>query len=247
MVSYEYGTKFFRPHMHVIFFGYNPTNQQFLKKTSSGYPLTTSDEIAKLWTNKNGESMGFHSIGTANEKTAYYIASYALKGKTKTIYHPTTGESVEISDSMDVSKRPAIGRNYFIKNTDQLTNLDSPLPRYYAKSLEEYSTCYYMTDKEIEKLSEKELRRRDRVLNDFKNVNPDLFEQYQNKIYSKITNRPDQELYAKFIIDSQKNSVTSTTYRDSLTEEEERRQKFNSRYLKTNRDNYVSSTKGKIK
>lgn len=133
MVSYEYGSQYFRPHMHAIFFGYNPSNQTFLKKTSSGHPLFTSTEIEKLW------DKGFHSVGTANERTAYYIASYALKGKTKTIYHPDTGESCEVSDTMDVSKRPAIGLNYLLKNYQQLVDSGEMLPRYYQKKLEEFN------------------------------------------------------------------------------------------------------------
>lgn len=131
MVSYEYGSKYFRPHMHAIFFGFNPKNQKFLKKTPSGYSLFTSDEISNLW------DKGYHSIGTANEQTAYYIASYALKGKTKTIYHPESGEECEVHDSMDVSKRPAIGLNYLLKNAQQLVDSKQVLPRYYLKKLEE--------------------------------------------------------------------------------------------------------------
>lgn len=131
MVSYEYGTKLYRPHMHVIFFGYNPSNQKFLKNTPSGNPIFTSQEISDLW------DKGFHSIGTANEKTAYYIASYALKGKKKTIHHPDTGETIEIADTMDASKRPAIGLDYFLKNYQQLIDTKITLPRYYKKKLEE--------------------------------------------------------------------------------------------------------------
>ena len=81
MVSYEYGSINYRPHMHALIFGYSPNNQEFLKKTPSGHNLFTSREIESLW------SKGFHSIGEANEKTAYYIASYALKGRERDITH----------------------------------------------------------------------------------------------------------------------------------------------------------------
>lgn len=203
MVSYEYGTKFLRPHMHAIIFGYNPKNQKFLKNTPSGYPLTTSDEISELW------DKGFHSIGTANEKTAYYIASYALKGKEKTIHHPNTGEECTLSDSMDVSRRPAIGLNYFLKNMQQLVDSDSILPRYYAKKLEE--------------------------------INPELFEEYQNKLNLKLKTRTTGEKYAKIIIDDQKSSLRSEHFRENNTDPiYKKRKEFYKTRLKQDRDNYVA-------
>jgi len=130
MVSHEYGSQTFRPHHHVILFGYNPPNQKYLKQTKKGEQLFTSQDVQKLW------SLGFHSIGTANEKTAYYIASYSLKGKKHTLPDPTTGEMITISDCMDVSKRPAIGYNYFEKNHQQLIDSNEMLPRYYFKKLQ---------------------------------------------------------------------------------------------------------------
>lgn len=208
MVSYEYGSQYFRPHMHAIFFGYNPDKQTFLKNTPSGHPIFTSPEIDELW------DKGFHSVGTANEQTAYYIASYALKGKTKTIYHPDTGESCEISDTMDVSKRPAIGLNYLLKNYQQLVDTGEMLPRYYQKKLEEF--------------------------------NPELFEEYQNKVTEKLKTRSSQELHAKFIIDSQKVNGSDTHYREitQTIQETERRRLYEKR-LKDNRDDYVSYNRSK--
>lgn len=130
MVSYEYGTQYFRPHMHAIIFGYSPKKLKFFKNSKGGHALYTSDEITKLWKH------GFHSIGDANEKTAYYIASYALSGTARTVTHPNTGESIELRDCMDVSKRPAIGHNYLLQNSRQLVESGAPMPRYYLKKLQ---------------------------------------------------------------------------------------------------------------
>lgn len=130
IVSHEFGAQFKRPHHHAIIFGWDPLNQIFLKTTKSGERLFTSDEVSKLW------KFGYHSIGTANEKTAYYIASYALKGK----LHETTtgqGEIINLKDSMDCSRRPAIGYNYLIDNMHQLASGSDLLPRYYIKKLKE--------------------------------------------------------------------------------------------------------------
>lgn len=132
MVSYEYGSKYFRPHMHAILFGYSPPNQEHVLTSPKGHKLFKSPKMEQLWTK------GYHSIGEANEKTAYYIASYALKGKRRTISHPETGEEIEIRDQMNVSTRPAIGKNYFLKNYKQMIDTGAILPRYYKKVLEEY-------------------------------------------------------------------------------------------------------------
>lgn len=129
MVSHEYGSNTFRPHHHAIIFGYTFKDQKFLKTTKKGESLYTSTELEKLWTH------GFHSIGTANEKTAYYIASYSLKGKKHSLTDPKTGELVQVSDSMDCSKRPAIGYNFFVENHKQMIDSESILPRYYFKKL----------------------------------------------------------------------------------------------------------------
>nr|WAE43594.1 MAG: replication initiator protein [Microviridae sp.] len=130
MVSHEYGSTTFRPHHHAIIFGYDPKNQKPLKTTSRGSQIFRSDELEKLWT------LGFSSIGVANEKTAYYIASYALKGKTHTFCDPNSGTDIVVNDCMDASKRPAIGYEYFNRNQDQLVNSGEILPRYYIKKLQ---------------------------------------------------------------------------------------------------------------
>lgn len=131
MVSHEYGSKTFRPHHHAIIFGYNPDKQKFLKTTPKGESIFTSAELDKLWQH------GFHSIGTASERTAYYIASYSLKGKKHNLPDPLTGELVAVSDCMDVSKRPAIGYNFFLENYQQMVDSNSILPRYYIKKLKD--------------------------------------------------------------------------------------------------------------
>lgn len=129
MVSGEYGSQSFRPHFHAIIFGYNFPDQKLLKYSKSGEPLFTSPLLEKLW------DKGYSSIGTANEKTAYYIASYALKGKKHT-FPNEQGEFITVNDYMDCSKRPAIGREYLERHKKQLVQSGSSLPRYYLKVLE---------------------------------------------------------------------------------------------------------------
>jgi hypothetical protein len=208
MVSHEYGTKNFRPHHHAIIFGYNPKNQKFNRTTPRGEKLFISDEIEKIWKN------GFHSIGTANEKTAYYIASYSLKGKKHSFPDPVSGEIIQVSDCMDVSKRPAIGYNFLEENYKQMIDSKSILPRYYAKCLNDPKKSVY---------------------------NPGLFEMYENERMLNFKNRSSHEIYAKYIIDKQKNNIKSEfRERDATLEESE--EYYNSELL-TNRDDYVSLTR----
>ena len=132
LVSHEFGGKTGRLHHHAIIFGWNPSNQKFLFEAPSGEPLFTSEEVEKHW------KLGFHSIGTANEKTAYYIASYSLKSNSHIIIDPDTNTPVKVSDSMDSSRNPAVGRKYFLKHKQQLVNSEESLPRYYQKLLEKF-------------------------------------------------------------------------------------------------------------
>lgn len=193
MVSYEYGTKTNLPHMHAILFGYNFKDQELLKH-NKGNPLFTSPHLSELW------KKGFHSIGTANEKTAYYIASYALKGNNKEVTCPESGEITEYRDCMDVSKRPAIGMEYFLKNAEQVIYSDTLTPRYYIKLLDP--------------------ERREKLLNNYPqyadtiNQFDEYLEHHENKMLEVIKNRSDDEIYAKFIIKGQKSSLHSTEYRE---------------------------------
>lgn len=198
MVSHEYGSNTFRPHHHCILFGYNPPNQKLLKTTSKGEKIFTSPEIEKLWTH------GFHSVGTANERTAYYIASYSLKGKKHLLVDPITGEETMVSDCMDASKRPAIGFNYFVENHQQLIDSGSILPRYYQKQLK---NAY-----EASMISEPNEKQK-KLLERLQDINPTLHELFQNEQMFKYKNRSAHEVYAKFVIDQQK--IQPSEFRDS--------------------------------
>jgi len=135
MVSHELGGNTFRPHHHCILFGHTYNDQLFLKKTKSGESIFSSLTLSNQWQN------GFCSIGTANERTAFYIASYALKGKKHDVLM-SDGSIMQISDLFDCSKRPAIGYNYLLLNFKSIVQSGDPLPRYYAKKMETISPEY---------------------------------------------------------------------------------------------------------
>lgn len=227
MVSHEYGSKTFRPHHHIILFGYNPPNQIFLKETPKGEKLFTSQEISDLW------SLGFHSIGTANERSAYYIASYSLKGKKHTLTDPSTGELVEVSDSMNSSKRPAIGYTYFINNQEQIYN-SKIVPRYYQKLSKEKFNLSIITSPTTSQISR---------LDKLKNINPTLHEHFENEKMFNLSERDPHAKLAKFTIDQQKITMESEFRETEISKES----MYLKDHLKFNRDEQQRSLKNKGK
>lgn len=214
MVSYEYGGKTGRPHCHAIIFGYEPENQTYLRDTPSGYPLFTSPVISKLWKH------GYHSIADANAKTAYYIASYALKG--------SGGESDDDkNDCMDVSKAPAIGLNYFLNNYKQIFLTLKHIPRYYIKVSERIvETRYalkklpYIQDEKEYEETVKQIQNTSKFLkrcnktNDMFHDLEDLLLEHEQKMNINLRNRSNYEILAKFTISNQKNALHSSTFRE---------------------------------
>lgn len=132
IVSHEYGGKTGRPHHHAIIFGWTPPSQDYLMQAPSGEPLFSSKTLDKLWEH------GFHSIGEANAKTAYYIASYSLKSNSVDVTLPDSGEVISVRDTMNCSTRPAIGKEYFMKHHDSVLASEKYIPRYYIKLLERH-------------------------------------------------------------------------------------------------------------
>lgn len=141
IVSCEYGTNKKRPHFHAIIFGYNPKNQEYLRTTPKGFKLYKSDELSKLW------KKGFHSIGQANEKTAYYIAKYSLSNSKHEIIREESGEIIELCDYMRCSTKPAIGKEYISKYYESILAhsefTGQPIPRYYLKYLEKTHPIHF--------------------------------------------------------------------------------------------------------
>lgn len=177
MASHEYGSQLGRPHHHVLIFGKDFKNYKYLRKSKQGNRLFTSDEVQELW------PYGFHSIGEANAKTAYYIASYGLKSRDHEIV-TEDGEIIQVKDSMTASKRPAVGRRYFEKYYKRIVKNTQVLPKYYRKLLEQ--------------------------------IDPLLFEQYQNELIQSFNPKSVSQRLAKLMIDNQKRNKYNNSIRNNL-------------------------------
>ena len=72
--SLEYGTKFGRPHAHLIIFGFVPSDLVYFFTTKKGEPVYKSEYFLKLW------GKGYISVGVdVNEKSISYLFNYMKK------------------------------------------------------------------------------------------------------------------------------------------------------------------------
>lgn len=69
----EYGEKGWKPHYHLIIFGYDFPDKVLKTVSAKGNDLYISQTLGKAWTK------GFHSIGTVTMETASYVARYCMK------------------------------------------------------------------------------------------------------------------------------------------------------------------------
>lgn len=68
----EYGEQTFRPHYHVLIFGWDPPDKVYFCERN-GYRVFTSAALSELWPH------GLHEIGTVTPQSAGYCAQYVYK------------------------------------------------------------------------------------------------------------------------------------------------------------------------
>lgn len=112
----EYGGATWRPHYHAIVFGYWPRDARFWKTGGAGDTIYTSESLDAIW------QQGRAFVGTCTEKSAGYVARYSLKkvgtqdGPPADSLDVSTGELVRrVPEFLVASKRPAIGKEYFLR------------------------------------------------------------------------------------------------------------------------------------
>lgn len=114
----EYGEHTFRPHYHAIIFGWLPDDLVFNRTNKFGNVLYTSPTLQKLW------PFGFSLVSEANVRTGGYCARYCTKkltGFSAVVVYDQLG--IERPCSL-MSRRPAIGYQYFIDHIDDLIKYD---------------------------------------------------------------------------------------------------------------------------
>lgn len=102
----EYGSKSFRPHYHMILYGYDFPDKVIFKKSPLGNSYFVSDELSYLW------PYGLHIVTDVSWDTMAYCARYVTKKLTGTAAQVYEFENV-IPEFSLMSRRPGIGRQYY--------------------------------------------------------------------------------------------------------------------------------------
>lgn len=141
----EYGTKEFRPHYHLLLFGFRPTDGRIWRKQRSGHYSYRSPSLEEIW------GQGHVEYGEVTFQSAAYCARYCIKkvnGDAAKEYYqrvnPVTGEFVHVRpEFIQMSNRPGIGSEWFSKYAGDCFPSDFvvhngkklPVPAYYLKKL----------------------------------------------------------------------------------------------------------------
>lgn len=138
MCAGEYGTRYSRPHYHLLIFGYDFPDK-YPYKIVHGYIYYRSPQLERLW------PFGISMIGDVTFESAAYVARYIVK-KVK--------GSEELKDSiyqgrkaefMTMSRKPGIAHDWIEKYKDSVYAVDSVIfrdnirckpPRFYDAYLE---------------------------------------------------------------------------------------------------------------
>ena len=139
MACGEYGTRFGRPHYHLLLFGFDfPDKVIRSKRLDNIYYV--SPLLSKLW------PFGYHIIGDVKFESAAYVARYILKkqkGLDEEAYKKHYGDRKK--EFMTVSRRPGIAHDWIAKYKNDVYSRDDIVirgkkhcrpPRYYDNYLE---------------------------------------------------------------------------------------------------------------
>jgi hypothetical protein len=144
----EYGPKRGRAHYHLCIFGMD-FNDKLLWSIKRGNKLYTSKTLDKIW------GKGFCTIGELTFQSASYVARYCMKkmkGPKATEHYGAytnleTGEIIEREPEFALmSRRPAIGKEWYEKWKDEILNNGNVVINGYIQA----------TPKYYERLAEKE-------------------------------------------------------------------------------------------
>ena len=147
----EYGSKFQRPHHHVILFGFDFDDKVLFRRTSLGYTLYRSESLERLW------PFGISCIGACTFETVAYVARYVTKKVNgEAAYDHYYGRDPEY---ITMSRCPGIGHDWLLKNP-QIYNYDEVVirkgirckpPQYYDRVFEEIAPEFMESIKERRK------------------------------------------------------------------------------------------------
>lgn len=139
----EYGSKYDRPHYHIILFNFFPDDAKCVAPGPFGGFYYTSKKLQELW------KFGFVSVGDLSYNSCAYVARYCNK-KIKDI-----GVLRMNPEFSFMSRRPGIGENYFKEHFDSLVETDRIYVNINGKVL--FSSFRYF-DKLIDRIDPEKLQ-----------------------------------------------------------------------------------------
>lgn len=124
----EYGSQGFRPHYHIIIFGWKPFDLIAYKKDGAGNQLYISPKLQDIW------GLGFTTVGEVTLRSALYCCKYMQKFQNipKYLVQPFTGCSTHPGLGYLAYPVSDINIDKIYHNGDSIH-----IPRYYLKKLEE--------------------------------------------------------------------------------------------------------------
>lgn len=138
MCAGEYGTRYSRPHYHIILFGYDfPDKKPF--RLVHGYTYYRSAQLEKLW------PFGYSMIGDVTFESAAYVARYIMKKVKGTDEIKDSVYQGRHPEFMTMSRKPGIAHDWIEKYKDDVYAIDSVVvrnnirckpPRFYDAYLE---------------------------------------------------------------------------------------------------------------
>lgn len=141
----EYGDASYRPHYHLLLFGYDFPDRTLWRRTSSGELTYRSAFLEKVW------PFGHAEIGAVTVQSINYVARYILKKVNGVAsedhyyrIHPITGVFNKVNpEFITMSSNPGIGSTWFDRFSSDafpsdfviIDGVKRQIPRYYMKKL----------------------------------------------------------------------------------------------------------------
>ena len=149
----EYGSKTFRPHYHLILYGYTDPLAEFFRTSYSGLPIYRSKHLEKIWNN------GYVFYGTTTSNSCGYVSRYCLDKALRINndkYH-------DLRDPERLRMSQGIGKKWFINNIDLLRTRPYfvfegkkyGIPQYFMDILEKINNKLYRKIKFIKEFFQK--------------------------------------------------------------------------------------------
>lgn len=154
MACGEYGSKYKRPHYHMLVYGFNfPDKQVFKYNKVKGRDVLyyRSPFLEKIWCPAySSDSYGFSVLGDVNFESSAYVARYV----TKKLFGKVADRVYKNKEPefFTTSRMPGLGFDWFMKYYKEIfergycynpKGFKAPIPRYYQNKLQEIDPELY--------------------------------------------------------------------------------------------------------